>query len=293
MSAATQDVQSPVMPDAALIGSSAWLGRIVCGDRTEILRSLPPESVDFTVTSPPYNCGKNYGATSDSVPWETYWQQTREWLAEVLRVTKPGGRLAVNLPWWMGKKPRRDVPYEFQTAARELGWLMLDKIIWVKGDENNIHTSGGWGGGGCGWGTYLSPSGPSIRCASEPILIFAKGSRGRGVISGEGRGLCVRGDMTKEEWMEWTMDVWFVRGASDRQHPAVYPPEIPKRLIKLYTYPGDVVLDPHNGSGTTTTTAQLLGRQFIGIDANPEYCRTAEARVMRPNDKAQFREERA
>ena len=67
-----------------------WLGRIVCGDRTEILRSLPPESVDLTVTSPPYNCGKNYGATSDSVPWETYWQQTREWLAEVLRVTKPG-----------------------------------------------------------------------------------------------------------------------------------------------------------------------------------------------------------
>lgn len=139
MSAATQDVQSPVMPDAALIGSSAWLGRIVCGDRTEILRSLPPESVDFTVTSPPYNCGKDYGATSDSVPWEIYWQQTREWLAEVLRVTKPGGRIAVNLPWWMGKKPRRDVPYEFQTAARGLGWLMLDKIIWVKGDENNIH----------------------------------------------------------------------------------------------------------------------------------------------------------
>jgi len=269
----------------AAVRSSDWLGRIVCGDRTEILRSLPPESVDLTVTSPPYNCGKDYGATSDSVPWETYWQQTREWLAEVLRVTKPGGRLAVNLPWWMGKKPRRDVPYEFQTAARELGWLMLDKIIWVKGDENNIHTSGGWGGGGCGWGTYLSPSGPSIRCASEPILILAKGSRGRGVISGEGRGLCVRGDMTKEEWMEWTMDVWFVRGASDRYHPAVYPPEIPKRLIKLYTYPGDVVLDPHNGSGTTTEAAQLLGRQFIGVDLNPEYCRIAEARAMRPNNR--------
>ena len=94
------------------------LDKIHCGDRTEIMQSLPPECVDLTVTSPPYNCGKNYGATSDSVPWATYWQQTREWLAEVLRVTKPGGRLAVNLPWWMGKKPRRDVPYEFQTAAR-------------------------------------------------------------------------------------------------------------------------------------------------------------------------------
>ena len=195
-----------------------------------------------------------------------------------------GGRLAANLPWWMGKKPRRDVPYEFQTIARALGWLMLDKIIWVKGDENNIHTSGGWGGGGCGWGTYLSPSGPSIRCASEPILILAKGAA-VAVASSPAKGGPVRaGDMTKEEWMEWTMDVWFVRGASDRQHPAVSAgnPEAAHQTLHL---PGDVVLDPHNGSGTTTTTAQLLGRQFVGIDANPEYCRTAEARVMRPNDE--------
>ena len=252
---------------------------IICGENIQVLRSLPSESVDLSVTSPPYNCGKDYAATSDRVPWETYWQQTREWLTETLRLTKPGGRLAVNLPWWMGKKPRRDVPYEFQTVAREVGWLMLDKIIWVKGDENNIHTSGGWGGGGCGWGTYLSPSGPSIRCASEPILIFAKGSRGRGVISGEGRGLCVRGDMTKEEWMEWTMDVWFIRGASSRNHPAVFPSEIPKRLIKLYTYPGDLVLDMHNGIGTTTEAAEILGRQFVGIDINNDYCEIAKGKV--------------
>lgn len=261
------------------------VGAILCGDRVAELRSVPDETVALTVTSPPYNCGKDYGNTSDRVPWETYWKETREWLVEVLRVTQQGGRLAVNLPWWMCKKPRRDVPFEFQTIAREIGWLMLDKIIWVKGDEGNIHTSGGWGGGGCGWGTYLSPSGPSIRCASEPILIFAKGSRGRKVLSGEGRGLCVRGDMTKDEWMKWTMDVWFVRGASDRQHPAVFPPEIPKRLIKLYTYPGDTVLDLHNGSGTTTEVASQLGRGFIGIDANPEYCERARTRIHCPNDK--------
>lgn len=261
------------------IRSTDLLGRSVCGDRCDVMRQIPDETVHLIATSPPYNCGKDYGPVSDNLSWETYWQQTREWLTEALRVTVQGGRLAVNLPWWMGKKPRRDVPYELQKTALEVGWTKLDKILWVKGDEKNIHTSGGYGGNGSGWGTYLSPSGPAIRCASEPILIFAKGGRGRRVLSGEGRGLCVRGDMTKAEWMEWTMDVWFVRGASSGAHPAVWPAEIPRRLIKLYTYPGDVVLDPHNGSGTTTETAKQLGRQYIGIDANPGFCR--------PNDQAQ------
>ena len=269
------------------VPSTALLGQIVHGDRLAVLSSLPAECVDLTVTSPPYNCGKDYGTTSDALPWDEYWGQTEAWLAAVFRVTRPGCRLAVNLPWWMNKKPRRDVPFQFKTVAQAVGWTMLDKIIWIKGDSNNVHTSGGWGGGGCGWGTYLSPSGPSIRCASEPILIFSKGGRGRRVLSGEGRGLCVRGDMTKAEWMAWTLDVWFVRGASCKEHPAVFPVEIPRRLIKLYTYPGDVVLDPHNGAGATTEAASETGRQYIGIDANEEFCRVARRRVSSPNPAGQ------
>jgi len=161
------------------VPSTALLGQIVHGDRLAVLSSLPAECVDLTVTSPPYNCGKDYGTTSDALPWDEYWGQTEAWLSEVFRVTRQGCRLAVNLPWWMNKKPRRDVPFQFKTVAQAVGWTMLDKIIWIKGDSHNVHTSGGWGGGGCGWGTYLSPSGPSIRCASEPILIFSKGGRGR------------------------------------------------------------------------------------------------------------------
>lgn len=255
------------------------LDSIIQGDRCDVMRSMATESIEMVVTSPPYNCGKNYGTTNDAVTWAEYWQGTKDWLLEAFRVLKPGARLAVNLPWWMGKKPRRDVPFEFKRLALETGFLMLDKIIWIKGNEDNVHTSGGWGGGGCGWGTYLSPSGPSIRCASEPILIFSKGSRGRGVISGEGRGACVRGDMTKEEWMEWTLDVWFVRGASDKNHPAVFPVEIPKRLIKLYTYPGETVLDPHNGSGTTCEAARVTGRHWIGIEKEEAYVENAKRRL--------------
>ena len=258
---------------------SPVLDYILLGDRTALMEAMPENSIDMIVTSPPYNCGKQYGTNGDSVLWEQYWLETRKWLSESFRIMKPGARLAVNLPWWMGKKPRRDVPFEFKRLALDIGYLMLDKITWIKGDANNLHTSGGWGGNGCGWGTYLSPSGPSIRCASEPILIFSKGNRGRGVISGEGRGACVRGDMTKKEWMSWTLDVWFVRGASDKDHPAVFPSEIPRRLIKLYTYPGETVLDMHCGRGTTCVVAQQEHRHFIGIDREYEYVNLARSRI--------------
>jgi site-specific DNA-methyltransferase (adenine-specific) len=264
---------------SGLVGVGGLLDSIVCGNNREVLAQLPSECVDLTVTSPPYNCGMDYGTESDDVPWEQYWNNARAWLVETLRVTTPGGRLAVNLPWWMGKKPRRDVPYEFQRTALEAGWLMLDKIIWVKGDAQNVHTSGGFGGGGCGWGTYMSPSGPVIRCASEPILIFAKGSRGRGVVSGAGRGACVAGDMTKAEWMEWTLDVWFMRGETAGIHPAAFPVEIPARLIKLYTYQGDTVLDPFVGSGTTCKAAKALNRHWLGIEIDPAFARLSRAQL--------------
>lgn len=254
---------------------------IVCGDCVEEMKRLPAESIHLAVTSPPYNCGKNYGVTKDDLAWDTYWAFTRNWLTEVHRLLVPGGRLAVNLPWWMMKKPRRDVPFTFKSTAISIGYHFLDKIIWIKGDKNNIHTSGGWGGGGCGWGTYCSPSGPSIRCASEPILIFSKGSRGRKVISGEGRGQCIRGDITKKEWMEWTKDVWFVRGKSSKIHPAVFPETIPHRLIKIYTYPGETVLDPFVGIGTTALAALALGRKVIGIDLSLTYIEVVKQQLAR------------
>ncbi len=249
--------------------------KLLFGDCLSSFREVNNESVHLVLTSPPYNCGKAYGSFLDKLSWDAYWDFTKAWLRESFRVLKPRCRLAVNLPWWMLKKPRRDVPFAFKQAAYEIGFLFLDKVIWIKGDATNIHTSGGFSGGGSGWGTYMSPSGPSIRCASEPILIFAKGKRGRGVISGEGFGKCVKGDMTKEEWMEWTKDVWFVRGASSKHHPAVFPQEIPKRLIKLYTYQKEFVLDPFMGIGTTGTVCHATSRHFIGMEQDPTFFQIA------------------
>jgi DNA modification methylase len=248
-------------------------------DCREVLSSLAKDSIALAVTSPPYNCGKDYGVSRDSMPWDEYWQFTREWLKLLLPALIDGGRLGVNLPWWMGKKPRRDVPYAFKAAALDIGYLFLDKIIWVKGDERNVHVSGGFGGGGSGWGTYLSPSGPAIRCASEPILIFSKGSRGRKAISGEGRGACLRGDMTKEEFHAWTVDTWFVRGSADKDHPATFPVKIPRRLLKLYTFPGETVLDPFMGIGTTGLACAAAGRNFIGVEREPRFFAVAEQHI--------------
>lgn len=255
------------------------LNKTHCIDNREGMMLLPNDCIDLVVTSPPYNCGKNYGVVKDSLPWDIYWDNTKNWLVESFRIIKPGGRLAVNIPWWMEKKPRKLVPFYFQEIAVEIGFHMLDKIIWVKGNSYNIHTSGGFGGGGCGWGTYMSPSGPSIRCASEPIMIFSKGSRGRGITSGEGRGACVKNDITKDEFMEWTLDVWFIRGEHNKKHPAVFPAEIPHRLIKLYTYQKEIVLDPFMGSGTTAKAAKKLGRDYIGFEINPEYLEIEKQRT--------------
>ena len=247
------------------------ISQTIVGDCIDVLAGMPKGFVDLTVTSPPYNCGKDYGVYKDDLPWMQYWANTTAWLSQVYRVTSSGGRLCVNLPWWMSKKPRRDVVAEFKKVAEAAGWLFIDKIIWIKGTPENQHTSGGYGGGGCGWGTYMSPSGPSVRCASEPILVFAKDSRGRGRVSGKGRGDCIKGDMTKDEWMQWTIDVWHIAGASSKIHPAVFPKEIPRRLIGLYTWPNDVVLDPFAGTGTTLRVAKEMGRRWVGIELNEAY----------------------
>ena len=235
--------------------------------------------VDMIITSPPYNCGKRYGTYLDNLSYNGYWEFIEKWLSVSFESLCQGGRMAVNIPWWIGKKPRKDYPFKFKEIAKKLDYLFLDKITWIKGNGINQHVSGGWGGGGCGWGTYMSPSGPAIRCASEPILIFSKDSRGRKRISGKGKGDCLKGDISKDEFLKWTIDTWFINGNVNKQHPATFPIELPTRLIKLYTYPNEIIIDPFMGSGTTLRAAKDLGRKAIGIEIEEKYCEIAVERL--------------
>ena len=244
------------------------------GDCLEVLPTLDAGSVDLVVTSPPYNCGKDYATYDDDLEITEYFDWVELWLKECKRCLGHGGRVAVNIPWWIGRKPRIFTLPHYCRAAVSAGLLIADKIIWVKGNENGLR-----GDLGTGWGTWMSPSGPSIRCASEPILVFVNGSRGRGRISGDGRGACVHGDMTKEEFLAYTTDVWMVQGRSDQEHPAVYPKEIPGRLTRLYTWPGETVLDPFMGSGTTGLACAEANRSFIGIEIDRGYYEIAERRI--------------
>ncbi len=252
------------------------------GDCRTILASLPENSFELAITSPPYNCGMDYGEEfGDDLSPALYWDFTSRWLAAVHRVLKQNGRLAVNLPWWMGSKPRLEVPFTFVSLAEKAGLTFFDKILWLKANPGGqVHVTGGYSYG-CGWGTYLSPSGPSIRCGSEPILLFCKGSRSRGLIDGRGHGRCTPGDITPEQWAAWTIDVWNIQGSRDREHVATFPQEIPKRLALLYTMPGEAILDPFAGSGTTGLACLETGRSFLGCDISRKSCDLAEQRIAK------------
>lgn len=244
------------------------------GDCVAGLARVPAESIELCVTSPPYNCGKEYGDHDDAMNLVAYWDFMSSVFSGVSRSLVPSGRFAVNIPWWIGKKPRVFTMESFIDCARRAGLTLIDKIIWIKGSERGLR-----GDLGTGWGTWLSPSGPSVRCASEPILVFAKGDRGRRKVSGEGRGRCLPGDMTKDEFLAYTTDCWFIQGRSDRERDAVFPHELPRRLIKLYSWPGETVLDPFTGSGTTGEACMEIGRNFVGMELDAEGHAIAHRRI--------------
>jgi site-specific DNA-methyltransferase (adenine-specific) len=174
--------------------------------------------------------------------------------AECWRVMKPGGRIAVNVAG-TGRSPYYPLHHYIRAQLEAQGFGMRGEVIWYKGPVM-----------GTAWGSWKSPSNPALRDVHEYILIFSKGDWRLGH-SGEA-------DITAEEFVEYTRSVWEFRPAVPDKvdHPAPFPPELPKRLIKLYTFKDDLVLDPFMGSGTTCQVSQALGRRWIGVDMDGGYC---------------------
>jgi site-specific DNA-methyltransferase (adenine-specific) len=245
------------------------------GDCREILPNLEASIVDLCVSSPPYNARKEYGnEDGDDVPTSEYLVLLRDCLRELARIVKPNARAALNLPWVVGSKPKTFIPFAL-VGDPEISWSLRDVICWVKGALGAPDC-----GGSTAWGTWLSPSGPVMRASNEPILIFSNGQRrGMGLIDGTGFGRCEPGDITSPEWCEWTMNTWVVSAERDRTHPAPFPLEIPGRLIKLYSWPGNTIIDPFLGSGTTLVAAKKAGRKGIGIEMQERWCELAARRL--------------
>lgn len=221
---------------------------------------LPDNSVALAFTSPPYNNGKEYDR---DLSLEEYLNLIGQVAQEVYRVLKPGGRYVVNVAN-LGRKPYIPLHAYFYQVHGAAGFLPMGEIIWQKGKGNN---------GSCAWGSWKNARSPRLRDVHEYILVFAKKSFSRAE-----HGLS---DISASEYMEATLSVWNIPPASARKvgHPAPFPLELAARVIKLYSFIGDVVLDPFNGSGTTCVAAKMLGRHYAGFDIYTEYCKLAESRI--------------
>jgi site-specific DNA-methyltransferase (adenine-specific) len=246
------------------------------GDARQL--DLPDNSVALVVTSPPYFVGKDYEIDQDDpqVPrsYGEYLRLLHEVFAECVRVLEPGGRIAVNVAN-LGRKPYRSLSSDvIRILQDELGLLLRGEVIWRKSEAT---------AGNCAWGSFRSASNPVLRDVTERIVIAGKGrfDRARTLEERARAGLPHVNSVNSDEFMAATIDVWDIPPESARRvgHPAPYPVELPERLIHLYTYEGDLVLDPFLGSGTTAVAAAKLARRHVGYDLDEHYLAIARARV--------------
>ena len=242
--------------------------RIFCKS-SEIMDELPDNSVHLMVTSPPYNVSKEY---DDDLNLNEYLNLLNTVWEETYRVLVPGGRACVNVAN-LGRKPYIPLHSYIIEGMQELGYLMRGEIIWNKASSASPSTA---------WGSWLSAANPVLRDIHEYILIFSKDTFSRIKEDRENT-------ITKGEFLEWTKSVWTFPAVSAKQvgHPAPFPEELPYRLIQLYTFKGDVILDPFAGSGSTCLSAIKNERDYVGYDIDSDYVKLAEKRIL--NYQSQLR----
>jgi site-specific DNA-methyltransferase (adenine-specific) len=233
---------------------------LLCGDCARLPEAQERAEFDLVVTSPPYSLGVDYGRAgyADDQPYHHYLEWVRSWATTLFHASAHGGRACINIPLDSNKGGKRAIYADYLRIFQEVGWTYQTSIVW---NEQNISRR-------TAWGSWLSPSAPFVTAPVEMITVFYKGCFRRP--SNGAR----RGDILRDEFLSWTLGMWTFAGANPRRigHPAPFPEELPRRLIKLYSYPDDVVLDPFAGSGTTLIAARKLNRRSIGIEISTEFC---------------------
>jgi len=228
---------------------------------SEDMNELPDNSLHLMITSPPYNVTKEY---DDNLNLEEYLILLKKVWTETYRVLATGGRACINVAN-LGRKPYIPLHSYIINDMLEIGFQMRGEIIWNKASSASPSTA---------WGSWLSAANPVLRDIHEYILIFSKDS-----FSHASKGK--ESTISKDEFLEWTKSVWTFPAVSAKKigHPAPFPEELPNRLIKLYSFKQDVVLDPFLGSGTTSLAAIKNGRNYVGYDTNKKYVELADKRV--------------
>ncbi|HNV95096.1 MAG TPA: site-specific DNA-methyltransferase [Bacteroidales bacterium] len=227
----------------------------------ENMKELPNNSVHLMITSPPYNVSKEY---DEDLSLKEYLQLLENSFRETYRVLVNGGRACINVAN-LGRKPYIPLSDYISKMMIDIGFNMRGEIIWNKAASASPSTA---------WGSWQSAANPILRDIHEYILVFSKGDFKREKGKKEN-------SITKEQFIEWTKSIWTMNAESARRigHPAPFPEELPFRLIQLYSFKGDIILDPFMGSGTTAVSAIKSERKFVGYDISQEYIDLAKRRL--------------
>jgi site-specific DNA-methyltransferase (adenine-specific) len=242
---------------------------------SEKMEELPDNSVHLMVTSPPYNVGKEY---DEDLTFEDYRNFLKNVWKEVYRVLVPGGRVCINVAN-LGRKPYIPLHAFIIQDMLEIGFIMRGEIIWNKGASAGSSTA---------WGTWKSPKNPTLRDIHEYILVFSKGTLKRENPKNR------KSTISREEFLEFTKSIWTFPAVSAKKigHPAPFPEELPYRCIQLYTFEGEIVLDPFMGSGQTALAAVRSNRFFIGYEIVEEYVTLAYKRLKSLNKNFPFQRDK-
>ncbi len=240
---------------------SAYLNKIILGS-AENMKEIPDNSVHLMITSPPYNVSKEY---DEDLSLEEYLTLLKNSFKETYRVLVNGGRACINVAN-LGRKPYIPLSDYISKMMIEIGFNMRGEIIWNKAASASPSTA---------WGSWQSAANPILRDIHEYILVFSKGDYKR--IKGTKENT-----ISKEQFMEWTKSIWTMNAESARRigHPAPFPEELPYRLIQLYSFKDDIILDPFMGSGTTAVSALKSERNYVGYDISQEYLNIANKRLQ-------------
>ncbi len=241
------------------------LNKTILGS-AEDMSMIPDNSLHLMVTSPPYNVSKEY---DEDLSLKEYLDMLKKVFTETYRVLVNGGRACINVAN-LGRKPYIPLSDYISQMMIQIGFNMRGEIIWNKAASASPSTA---------WGSWMSASNPILRDIHEYILVFSKGDYKRERKRDEKE--TKQNSISKENFMEWTKSIWTFNAESARRvgHPAPFPIDLPYRLIQLYSFKTDIILDPFMGSGTTGIAALKSDRKFVGFEIIQEYIDLTNKRI--------------
>jgi len=263
-----------------------YINKVITGDCSEVMKGIPEASVDLIVTSPPYGVNIAYDVHDDDMEISEYLEFTRKWMTEAYKVLKDDGRIALNIPYEINRQAKGGRIFfvsEVYQVMKEIGFKFFGVVDLEEDSPHRSKTTA--------WGSWMSPSSPYIYNPKECMVLAykkhhikkVKGEpqwKGEPTVTEEGKTKIVYQEKDKKDFMELVFGQWKYLNDSRPMTKATFSMDIPTKAIKILSYKNDVILDPFNGSGTTSVAAELLDRRWIGIELSENYANVARERIQ-------------